>query len=168
MVIEWTTRITPDTVTSFYEKQPFIKVFHSGCCKLGPPGSILGPTLLNIFISDLDDGTESSLTKFADDTKLGGKVDTSEGRDILQRHWQRLKSGLARTIQSLTKTSARSCLLDNTTQEPSTGSDLYGGKQPCWKGPGDPGAQQAAQGSAAHHCSNKGKSNSELHLHGHH
>lgn len=60
--------------------------------------SILGPVLSNIFINDLGDGAEGTLSTSLEGTKPGGVVDTPEGCAATQKDLVRLEKWSGRNL----------------------------------------------------------------------
>lgn len=49
-----------------------------------PQRSVLGQVLYNGIVGNMDNGTECTLSKLVNDTRLSSAIDTPEGRDAFQ------------------------------------------------------------------------------------
>ncbi|KAK4832091.1 hypothetical protein QYF61_020706 [Mycteria americana] len=99
--------------------------------------SILGPILFSIFINDLDDGTEYTLSKFAGNTKLEGMPDTPEGCVAIQGDLNSLEKWAHRNLMKFIKENCKVLHLGGITPATRTGWGQEGLKATSQKNPWD-------------------------------
>lgn len=68
-----------------------------------PQGSLLGPALSDVFFCNIVSIIECTLSKFADHTKLFGAVRALEGRNPIQRDFDRLERGAHANLMKFKK-----------------------------------------------------------------
>ncbi|XP_027527392.1 phosphoglucomutase-like protein 5 [Neopelma chrysocephalum] len=61
-----------------------LMALYDGVTTMADKGSAWGQMLFNIFTNDIDSEVECTLRRFADDLKLSGAIDTTEGRGIIK------------------------------------------------------------------------------------
>ncbi|GAB0209656.1 mitochondrial enolase superfamily member 1 [Grus japonensis] len=116
------------------------------------------PCLSYTTINDLDDGTECTLSKFADDAKLRGVADTPEGCSAIQRDLDRLENWAKRNHSKFNKGKCRVLHLGkkNPKHQYRLGVDLLGSST-AEKDLRSPGGQQALHEPAVCPCGQEGQ-----------
>jgi len=72
-----------------------------------PQELVLEPILFNILINYINSGIECNFSKFADDTKVWGAMDSPEGWDAIQRDLDRLEQWVQVNLERFNKSKCK-------------------------------------------------------------